>query len=137
VILAEGDTSQRLSDDVLAVKATGRSLRHAGPADFVRVSLRAVSRIVDDPDSGDAEVAAYFDRVEAEQRARPSVEALLHVVYMLDAGATVVAHTHPESVNALLCSDRAELLATRPIFPDQVVVLGRRALLVPYEDPPL
>ena len=134
-ILAEGNTSQRLSDDVLAVKATGRSLQHAGPEDFVRVSLHRLSALVDDPASGDAEVAAYFDEVEAEQGARPSVEALLHVVCVLDAGAAVVAHTHPESVNALLCSDRAEVLANQPLFPDQVVVLGRRAVLVPYTDP--
>ena len=66
---------------------------------------------------------------------RPSVEALLHVVCVVDAGATAVAHTHPESVNALLCSDRADVLAGPPIFPDQVVVIGRRALLVPYSDP--
>jgi ribulose-5-phosphate 4-epimerase/fuculose-1-phosphate aldolase len=66
---------------------------------------------------------------------RPSVEALLHVVCVLDAGATTVAHTHPESVNALLCSDRADVLAGPPIFPDQVVVIGRRALLVSYSDP--
>ena len=66
---------------------------------------------------------------------RPSVEALLHVVCVVDAGATTVAHTHPESVNALLCSDRAEVLAGPPIFPDQVVVMGRRGLLIPYSDP--
>jgi ribulose-5-phosphate 4-epimerase/fuculose-1-phosphate aldolase len=63
------------------------------------------------------------------------VEVLLHVVCVLDAGATTVAHTHPESVNALLCSDRADVLAGPPIFPDQVVVIGRRALLVSYSDP--
>jgi ribulose-5-phosphate 4-epimerase/fuculose-1-phosphate aldolase len=60
---------------------------------------------------------------------------LLHLVCVVDAGATTVAHTHPESVNALLCSDRAEVLAGPPIFPDQVVVMGRRGLLVPYADP--
>jgi ribulose-5-phosphate 4-epimerase/fuculose-1-phosphate aldolase len=52
-----------------------------------------------------------------------------------DAGATTVAHTHPESVNSLLCSDHADVLAGPPIFPDQVVVIGRRGLLVPYTDP--
>lgn len=36
--------------------------------------------------------------------------------------------------NALLCSDRAAVLAEQPLFPDQVVVIGRRALLVPYTD---
>jgi rhamnose utilization protein RhaD (predicted bifunctional aldolase and dehydrogenase) len=135
VILAEGNTSQRLAEDQLAVKATGRSLRHASAEDFVVVSLSRLSDIVDDSEAGDADVARYFDEVATEQGLRPSVEALLHVVCVLDAGATTVAHTHPESVNALLCSDRAEVLAGPPIFPDQVVVIGRRALLVPYSDP--
>jgi rhamnose utilization protein RhaD (predicted bifunctional aldolase and dehydrogenase) len=134
-ILAEGNTSQRIAEDQLAVKATGRSLANASAEDFVVVSLRRLSDIVDDPHAGDADVARYFDEVEIEQGKRPSVEALLHVVCVVDAGATTVAHTHPESVNALLCSDRAEVLAGPPIFPDQVVVLGRRGLLVPYADP--
>ena len=134
-ILAEGNTSRRVAEDQLAVKATGRSLRHASPSDFVVVSLRRLSQIVDDSEAGDPDVARYFDEVETEQGMRPSVEALLHVVCVLDAGATTVAHTHPESVNALLCSDRADVLAGPPIFPDQVVVIGRRALLVPYTDP--
>ena len=129
VILAEGNTSQRVAEDQLVVKATGRSLRNASAADFVAVSLSRLSDIVDDSAAGDADVARYFDEVETEQGMRPSVEALLHVVCVVDAGATTVAHTHPESVNALLCSDRAEVLAGPPIFPDQVVVIGRRALL--------
>src|SRR6187200_1800413 len=134
-ILAEGNTSQRVAEDQLVVKATGQSLRNASAADFVVVSLRRLSDIVDDSEAGDAEVARYFDEIENEQGMRPSVEALLHVVCVLDAGAATVAHTHPESVNALLCSDRADVLAGPPIFPDQVVVIGRRALLVPYSDP--
>jgi len=134
-ILAEGNTSQRIAEDQLAVKATGRSLRNASAADFVVVSLRRLSDIVDDSQAGDADVARYFDEVETEQGMRPSVEALLHAVCVRDAGATTVAHTHPESVNSLLCSDRADVLAGPPIFPDQVVVIGRRGLLVPYTDP--
>lgn len=134
-ILAEGNTSQRVGEDHLAVKATGRSLRNASAEDFVVVSWRRLSDIVDDSEAGDADVARYFDEVAAEQGMRPSVEALLHVVCVVDAGATTVAHTHPESVNALLCSDRAEVLAGPPIFPDQVVVMGRRGLLIPYSDP--
>ncbi|HJV13908.1 MAG TPA: class II aldolase/adducin family protein, partial [Propionibacteriaceae bacterium] len=99
-ILAEGNTSQRVAEDQLAVKATGRSLANASAEDFVVVSLRRLADIVDDPHAGDADVARYFDEVEIEQGMRPSVEALLHVVCVLDAGATTVAHTHPESVNA-------------------------------------
>ena len=50
-ILAEGNTSQRVAEDQLAVKATGRSLRHASAADFVLVSLRRLSEIVDDSEA--------------------------------------------------------------------------------------
>lgn len=134
-LLAEGNTSRRLPGDRLAVKATGRSLRHASREDFVVVDLPRLSALVDDPAAGDAEVARYFDDVEAEQGARPSVETLLHVVCVLDAGATWVAHTHPDPVLGVLCSDRAAALAKQPLFPDQVVVVGRRPLLVPYVDP--
>jgi rhamnose utilization protein RhaD (predicted bifunctional aldolase and dehydrogenase) len=134
-ILAEGNTSQRVAEDQLAVKATGRSLRDASAEDFVVVSLRRLSDIVDDSEASYADVGRYFDEIVTEQGMRPSVEALLHVVCVVDAGATTVAHTHPESVNAMLCSDRADVLAGPPIFPDQVVVIGRRALLVPYSDP--
>ena len=70
-ILAEGNTSQRVAEDQLAVKATGRSLRHASAEDFVMVSLRRLSDIVDDSEAGDAEVAHYFDEVENEQACAP------------------------------------------------------------------
>jgi len=134
-LLAEGNTSQRLAGDRLAVKATGRSMRYASGADFVVVDLPVLSALVDDPAAGDAEVARYFDAVEAEQGARPSVETLLHVVCVVDAGAAWVAHTHPDAILGLLCSDRAAVLVEQPLFPDQVVVVGRRPLLVPYLDP--
>ena len=39
------------------------------------------------------------------------------------------AHTHTEC-EALLCSDRADVLAGPPIFLTRFVVIGRRALLV-------
>jgi len=40
-------------------------------------------------------------------------------------------------VNALLCSDRAADLVAGSLFPDQVVVCGAHALLVPYAEPGL
>ncbi|MEV8268680.1 class II aldolase/adducin family protein [Microbacterium sp. NPDC076911] len=84
---------------------------------------------------GDAEVDALFSEIAAREGRRPSVEALLHVVIYEATGAQVVAHSHPTSVNALLCSQRAELLVEGALFPDQIVVLGATPLLVPYIDP--
>jgi rhamnose utilization protein RhaD (predicted bifunctional aldolase and dehydrogenase) len=49
----------------------------------------------------------------------------------------VVGHTHPTAVNALLCSDRVAELVAGSLFPDQVVVCGAHALLVPYAEPGL
>src|SRR5215218_11171597 len=65
-ILAEGNTSQVVAEDQLAVKATGRSLRHASATDFVLVSLRRLSDIVDDSQAGAPDVTRYFDEVETE-----------------------------------------------------------------------
>ena len=62
---------------------------------------------------------------------------MLHAVCLERGGAEVVGHTHPVPVLALLCSPHAEALATHMLFPDQIVVLGRRPLFVPYVDPGL
>ena len=68
---------------------------------------------------------------------RPSIEAVMHALGLTEGGARFVGHTHPTAVNAILCSDRAEALVAGVIFPDQVVVCGREALLIPYADPGL
>ena len=62
---------------------------------------------------------------------------MLHAVCLERGGAEVVGHTHPVPVLALLCSPHAQALATHMLFPDQIVVLGRRPLFVPYVDPGL
>ena len=65
---------------------------------------------------------------------RPSIEAIMHALALTEGEATFVGHTHPTAVNSILCSDRAEALSAGAIFPDQVVVLGRYPLLIPYAD---
>ncbi|MDP8947222.1 MAG: class II aldolase/adducin family protein [Actinomycetota bacterium] len=51
----------------------------------------------------------------------------MHALGLTEGGARFVGHTHPTTVNAVLCS----------VFPDQVVVCGCKALLIPYADPGL
>lgn len=133
-ILGEGNTSVRIGDSML-VKASGATLATATPDDFVSVDLAAALALIADDDAGDAEVDAFFSAVAAREGRRPSVEALLHVVVYEATDARVVAHSHPTSVNALLCSQSAELLVEGALFPDQIVVLGAAPLLVPYIDP--
>ncbi|MCD1269919.1 class II aldolase [Microbacterium sp. MEC084] len=135
-VLGEGNTSVRDGDTML-VKASGAVLGEAEPGDFVRVDLAAALALIGDDDAGDAEVDAFFGEVAAREGRRPSVEALLHVVLYEATDARVIAHSHPTAVNALLCSERPELLVDGALFPDQIVALGASPLLVPYIDPGL
>jgi rhamnose utilization protein RhaD (predicted bifunctional aldolase and dehydrogenase) len=136
-ILGEGNTSLRSGPGMMLVKASGASLASVAPADFVEVEIAPLVALLDDPAADDAAVAAAFAPVEARTGRRPSVEAMLHAVCLDLGGAVAVGHTHPVPVLALLCSEHAEALATHMLFPDQVVVLGRRPLFVPYVDPGL
>jgi rhamnose utilization protein RhaD (predicted bifunctional aldolase and dehydrogenase) len=137
-LLAEGNTSVATSDGAMLVKASGASMATAGFDDFVTVSIAELLALVDADGGGDSEVAALFDAVAARSSGRrPSVEAILHAVCLDLPGVKAVGHTHPVTVNALLCSSRAEHLVNGSLFPDQVVVLGVNPMLVPYLDPGL
>ncbi len=136
-ILGEGNTSIRMGDGRMLVKASGASLVSATDADFIDVDPTALLALLDDPDADDATVARAFAEIEARTGRRPSVEAMLHAVCLELGGAGAVGHTHPVPVLAILCSPNAEALATEMLFPDQVVVLGRWPIYVPYVDPGL
>jgi rhamnose utilization protein RhaD (predicted bifunctional aldolase and dehydrogenase) len=136
-ILGEGNTSLRVPGGRMLVKASGASLAAAAAEDFVELDPVELIALLDDPAADDALVAELFARTEALTGRRPSVEAMLHAVCLELGGADAVGHTHPTPVLALLCSPHGEALAAEPLFPDQVVVLGRRPLYVPYVDPGL
>jgi rhamnose utilization protein RhaD (predicted bifunctional aldolase and dehydrogenase) len=134
VILAEGNTSIRTSDDRMLVKASGAQLGTAVAEDFVEVEIAAMLELVDGGDDDDVE--RVFGAVSRAGK-RPSVEAMLHAVCLSTGGASVVGHTHPVPVNILLCSSHAERLASEVLFPEQVVVLGPQPIALPYLDPGL
>jgi rhamnose utilization protein RhaD (predicted bifunctional aldolase and dehydrogenase) len=136
-ILGEGNTSLRTGQGSMLVKASGASLGSVTPEDFVEVGIGPLLALLDDPEADDAAVARAFAAVERRTGRRPSVEAMLHAACLELGGASAVGHTHPVPVLALLCSEHAEALATQMLFPDQVVVLGRHPLFVPYVDPGL
>jgi rhamnose utilization protein RhaD (predicted bifunctional aldolase and dehydrogenase) len=110
------------------------------PQDLVELRLAPLVALLDQEHAGDDEVSRTFTaatiRRDGASR-RPSVEALLHAVCLTETPARVVAHTHPVAVNGLLCSASADLLSAGALFPDQIVVLGRHVLVVPYVDPGL
>jgi len=62
---------------------------------------------------------------------------MLHAICLSVGGASVVGHTHPVPVNIVLCSPHAERMSSDVLFPEQVVILGRKPVFVPYMDPGL
>ena len=136
VVLGEGNTSVRLDDESFLVKASGTSLAGADEKSFVEMDFGRTLALLDLEAPSDDELAGALmaARSEVEEGPRPSIEAVMHALCLTEGEATFVGHTHPTAVNAVLCSDRALALSAGAIFPDQVVVLGRHPLHVPYAD---
>jgi rhamnose utilization protein RhaD (predicted bifunctional aldolase and dehydrogenase) len=136
VILGEGNTSVRLDDESFLVKASGTSLANADAGSFVEMDFGRTLALLDLEDPADDELgeALMGARSSGEGGLRPSIEAPLHALALTEGEATFVGHTHPTAVNSVLCSDRAGALSEGAIFPDQIVVLGRHPLHIPYAD---
>ena len=129
VIAGGGNTSVK-DRTVMAIKASGFSLRDIGEQGFVELSREQVRAILGRTYSTDPlrrEAAIKDDlmksRTRPETGGRPSVEASLHE--MLEW--RLVVHTHPSAINALTCGTQGEA-AARELF-------GADALWVPYTDP--
>ena len=134
VILGEGNTSVRLDDESFLVKASGTSLANANADGFVGMDFGRTLALLDLEDPSDDELGGALMAARSGGGPRPSIEAVMHALCLTEGEATFVGHTHPTSVNSVLCSDRAEVLCAGAIFPDQVVVLGRHPLHVSYAD---
>jgi rhamnose utilization protein RhaD (predicted bifunctional aldolase and dehydrogenase) len=136
VILGEGNTSVRLGAESFLVKASGTSLASADPESFVRMDFGRTLALLDlhDPTDDELGEALMGARSSGDGELRPSIEAPLHALALTEGEAAFVGHTHPTAVNRVLCSDRAGALSEGAIFPDQVVVLGRYPLHLPYAD---
>lgn len=142
VILAEGNTSTRIDDGSMWVKASGFRLERAtGPDAFVAVRLEPLMRAlrgqdrVRDADLPDLLAAARIGE-QARDR-RPSIETFVHAICLELGGAEFVAHTHPTAVNRLLCAHDAEAIYRGVLFPDEAVICGPVPLFVPFAEPGL
>lgn len=134
-ILGEGNTSARVDDETFLVKASGSELRNLQSEQLVHVRfdriLTLLEQPLDDAATNEVLLAARVD----ETAAKPSVETSFHAWLLRQAGVHFVGHTHSVEVNKILCSDKAELFATRRLFPDEIVCCGPRSLLIEYVDP--
>lgn len=137
-ILGEGNTSARVSDDTFVVKASGSNLATLARADVTECRFSDLLPLLKAKSMTDAVIdeALFASRVSAEAR-KPSVEAIFHAYLLTLPGVNFVGHTHPITVNQLLCSKHAKNFARRRTFPDEIVCCGVESVFVPYTDPGL
>ncbi len=135
VILAEGNTSQRLADGRVVVKASGSRMATATAADFVTVDQDPLIELLRNPLRTQADLTAALDAgVVDGHRRRGSIEALVHIAVQAVAPAAFVGHTHPTSVVGLLASIHAASAFSQWVYSDEAVVIGS-PLFVPYAQP--
>ena len=125
VIIGEGNTSMALDAESFAVKASGHQMHEIGADGFVTLPYAPFLALLDDP--------AGADPISVTPR--PSIEASFHAMLLHDCGVKYIGHTHPTAINQILCSPHAFDFADRRRFPDEVVLLGPRSLLLNYADP--
>lgn len=137
-ILGEGNTSTRMGAGQFAVKASGCNLATLTEGDVTVCDAEKILKLLDAKKISDAVIdQTLFDaRVNANAK-KPSVESIFHAWLLTLEGVEFVGHTHPVSVNQILCSPRARDFALGRIFPDEVVCCGAESVFVPYVDPGL
>jgi len=137
-ILGEGNTSTRLAQNQFAVKASGCNLETLTPADITACDSQRILNLLDAKQPGDAAIdQTLFDARVNPKAKKPSVESIFHAWLLTLEGVEFLGHTHPVSVNQMLCSPRARDFAEHRIFPDEVVCCGPQSVFVPYIDPGL
>jgi len=137
-ILGEGNTSARIDGATFVVKASGSSLGTLTEADVVECRFDPLLAMLERDDLTDQgiEDELLASRVDPSAK-KSSIEALLHAFLLSLPGVEFVGHTHPVSVNQILCSPRARDFAEHRLFPDEVVCCGPASVFVPYTDPGL
>lgn len=137
-ILGEGNTSARLSADTFVVKASGSSLSTLDASGVAECRFDKLVPLLAADSMTDAAVddALFAARVSPDAK-KPSVEAIFHAYLLTLPGVNFVGHTHPITVNQLLCSQHAATFARQRLFPDEIVCCGVESVLVPYTDPGL
>jgi len=136
VILGEGNTSARASETTFLVKASGANLATIDASGLVECHFEPLLNLLAGPPLDDASVEATLMDCRVDRAAKkPSVEAVFHAQLLSLPGVSFVGHTHPTSVNAVLCSESVEAFAVERRFPDEIVCCGTRSVVVPYVDP--
>ena len=121
-VLAGGGNASFKDDISLYIKGSGTSLATITEVDFVKMSREGLDKIWEKTysvyqDQREAEVLSDMmaSRCEGEEGKRPSVETLLHNLFV----QPYVLHVHPAMVNGLACSIEGKIAMER-MFPDAI-----------------
>src|SRR6202790_1223833 len=137
-ILGEGNTSGRIDQKIFAVKSSGSSLGTLTEIELTECYFDTLLPVLDRNSVSEQEIEEILlaSRVRPTVL-KPSVETFFHAYLLTIPGINFVGHTHPISVNQVLCSGLGSTFAEERRFPDEVVCCGPMSLLIPYEDPGL
>ncbi len=138
-ILGEGNTSARIDDKHIYIKASRTSLQTIQSTDFLCVRMESVLSLLDNPSASDEDVIQTLQsaKIDNQDKRIPSVETILHAVLYQYPQYMFIGHTHPVFVNSILCSQKAEEYIQGRTCPDHIVVLGKKSVFIPYVDPGL
>ena len=139
VILGEGNVSAKIDENSFWIKASGAQLKNIRDKDFVDVKTSMILEILKFDDLSDQEIKEELisTKINKSSDAIPSVETMMHAVLLNLEDVNFVAHTHPVSVNKILCSKNAESAFSGRLFPDEIVICGLHPLFIRYIDPGL
>ncbi len=140
-IIGEGNTSAKVETKDVAgsffIKASGTQLATVTGNDFIEVYFEPIVQLINMENPNAEEINYIFEKakVDKKYRANPSVETLLHAICLNLEGVNFVGHTHPTAVNRLTCSKSFPENLKGRIYPDEIVLLGKESIFIPYTDP--
>ena len=138
VILGDGNTSALIDERSFYVKASGSMLDGIGADGFTEVAFAPVLDILKRDTISDTDLKAEFANARVDKTAKhPSIETVFHAIALTACGAKFVAHTHPISINSIMCSVDARKALSGHMFSESALYLGPEAVIIDYADPGL
>ena len=140
-IIGEGNTSAKIKvgniTESFFIKASGTQLATITEKDFIQIYFEPIMQLVDIDNPDVKDINHIFEKAKVDKKCQqnPSVEILLHTICLNLPGVNFVAHTHPTAVNILTCSKSFPENLKGRIYPDEIVLLGKESIFIPYTDP--
>lgn len=138
VILGDGNTSARIDADTFWVKASGAMLHGIGRDGFTQMHFAPILDVLENPPADDGDMKRLLANARVDPQGRhPSIETVFHALALTICQAKFVAHTHPVSLNSILCSRGAREALAGHLFSESALYLGPEPVIIDYADPGL